>query len=91
MLEEILNYKIIIIVLLVVLIGGLWVFKDKLNLSLNSDNQKKVYFNEDKNKILEFDKNEVSTNFIPANGFQGKKDGYVFKADNLGVGYYVDK
>ena len=91
MLEQILNYKFTIIVLLIVLIAGLWFFKDKLNLSLNSDNQKKVHFNKDKNRILEFDKNEISTNFIPVDNFQGKKDGYVFKSDNLGVGYYVDK
>ena len=86
MFENVLNYKFTIIVLLVILIAGLWFFKDKLNLSLNSDNQKKVYFNEDKNKIV-----EPEQSFIQTDKFQGKKDGYVFKADDLGVGYYVDK
>ena len=86
MFKNVLNYKFNIIVLLIVLIAGLWFFKDKLNLSLNSDNQKKVHFNEDKNKVVE--SNQM---FIPADNYQGKKDGYVFKSDNLGVGYYVDK
>ena len=35
--------------------------------------------------------NQVSNSFIPTDEFQGKKDGYVFKADDLGLGYYIDK
>ena len=87
MIEQILNHKFTIIALFIILIVALWVFKDKLNLN----NEKKVYFNENKNRILEFDKNQVPNSFIPTGEFQGKKDGYVFKADDLGLGYYVDK
>ena len=87
MITKILNHKFTFIILLFVLIVGVWIFKDKLN----SDNEKKVHFNENNNKILEFDKNQVSTSFIQTDKFQGKKDGYVFKADNLGLGYYIDK
>ena len=86
MLEEILNYKFIVIVTFVILILGFSFFKDRLNLTINSDNQKKVHFNEEKNKIVE--SNQM---FIPTDNFQGKKDGYVFKSDNLGLGYYLDK
>ena len=28
--------------------------------------------------------------FMPSSSFQGGKDGYVFKNDNLGLGYYKD-
>lgn len=87
MLEQILNHKFTIIALFIILIVALWVFKDKLNLN----NEKKVHFNENNNKILEFDKNQVSNSFIPTDEFQGKKDGYIFKADDLGLGYYIDK
>lgn len=30
-------------------------------------------------------------NFIPSNSFKGSKSGYVFKMDDEGLGYYVDK
>jgi hypothetical protein len=86
MLEQILNYKFIVIVVFVILILGFSFFKDRLNLTINSDNQKKVHFNEEKNKIV-----EPNQMFIPTDNFQGKKDGYVFKSDSLGVGYYLDK
>ena len=29
--------------------------------------------------------------FIPSNKFAGAKDGYVFKMDSHGLGYYLDK
>ncbi len=29
--------------------------------------------------------------FIPSNKFVGKKEGYVFKMDSEGLGYYLDK
>lgn len=29
--------------------------------------------------------------FIPSDTFQGSKEGYVFKKDNKGLGYYIDK
>jgi len=30
-------------------------------------------------------------NFIPSDSFKGSKSGYVFKMDDEGLGYYVDK
>lgn len=29
--------------------------------------------------------------FMPSNKFAGAKEGYVFKMDELGLGYYLDK
>jgi hypothetical protein len=29
--------------------------------------------------------------FISSEGFEGAKNGYVFKNDNKGLGYYIDK
>ena len=91
MLEEILNYKFIVIVTFVILIYGLYIFKDRMKLFLVQNNDKKVYFNEANNKILEFDKNNMGDTFIQSERFEGKKDGYVFKSDSLGTGYYLDK
>jgi hypothetical protein len=84
MFENILNHKSTIVILLLVLIAGLWFFKDKINL-----NKKKVVINEDKNKVLEFDKEK--NHFIQSDTFNGVKEGYVFKTNNLGIGYYLDK
>ena len=84
MLENILNHKSTIVILLLVLIAGLWFFKDSINL-----NKKKVIINEDANKVLEFDKEKI--NFIQSDTFNGVKEGYVFKTNNLGTGYYLDK
>ena len=42
-----------------------------------------------KNKITsEHNNNEF---FIPSNNFIGGKNGYVFKNDSMGLGYYRDK
>ena len=83
MLENILNYKSTIIILVLVLIAGLWFFKDKINF-----NKKKVIINEDSNKVLEFNKEKI--NFIQSDTFNGVKKGYVFTTDDLGTGYYLD-
>ena len=80
MLLNLLNHKFSMIILFVILIIGLCFFKNKLNLN----NKKQVTFNEDKNRILEHNK------FIPSAKFEGKKEGYVFKKNDLGIGYYLD-
>ncbi len=33
----------------------------------------------------------VLDDFIPSDTFQGSKEGYVFKTDDKGLGYYIDK
>ena len=33
---------------------------------------------------------EIMDVFIPSDEFMGKKDGYVFKKDDEGLGYYLD-
>ena len=35
--------------------------------------------------------NEKKDDFIPSKKFNGKKNGYVFKTDKKGLGYYLDK
>lgn len=37
-----------------------------------------------------YNKQNVET-FISSEGFNGAKSGYVFKNDNKGLGYYIDK
>ena len=34
---------------------------------------------------------KVVESFIPSNTFVGAKKGYIFKNDNNGIGYYLDK
>lgn len=80
MLEYLLNYKLIFIIIFFLLF---LIFKDKIL------NKKKVVINENKNKIVEFDKTNTE-NFIKSDMFNGLKEGYVFKTDNLGTGYYLD-
>ena len=80
MLEYLLNYKLIFIIIFFLLF---LIFKDKIL------NKKKVVINENKNKIVEFDKTNTE-NFIKSDTFTGVKEGYVFKTDDLGTGYYLD-
>ena len=49
--------------------------------------KKKVIINEDNNVIIEFDNKE----FIRKDAFEGHKNGYVYKNDEKGLGYYKDK
>lgn len=42
------------------------------------------------NKVVENLDNKEK-DFIPSNKFSGAKDGYVFKMDSHGLGYYLDK
>lgn len=83
MLKNILNYKYSFIISLLVLILGLLYFRNKLL------PKKKVKFNEAENKVIIIDDIETKK-FIKSDIFNGKKDGYIFKTDLLGTGYYLD-
>tara|TARA_B100001248_G_C27375952_1_gene454287 strand:- start:342 stop:596 length:255 start_codon:yes stop_codon:yes gene_type:complete len=83
MFEGLMNNKYIFLIFTGLLII-IWILKDKINFR-----KKKVIINEKKNKILEFDKNDNNF-FVKSNVFNGSKEGYVFKTDNLGTGYYSD-
>lgn len=44
-----------------------------------------------KKKSIPFISEQKLENFISSNTFAGAKRGYVFKKDELGIGYYLDK
>lgn len=51
-----------------------------------------LYTNFKKNEInMETEKNNIHESFISSDTFIGRKDGYVFKNDTQGLGYYIDK
>jgi hypothetical protein len=47
------------------------------------------YVNREKKDILITSEEKIE-NFISSNTFAGAKRGYVFKKDDLGIGYYID-
>jgi hypothetical protein len=49
-----------------------------------------IYFYMQKSKTKE-PVEKVVESFIPSNTFVGAKKGYIFKNDNNGIGYYLDK
>ena len=49
-----------------------------------------IYFYIQKSKTKE-PVEKVVESFIPSNTFIGAKKGYIFKKDNDGIGYYLDK
>ena len=49
-----------------------------------------IYFYMQKTKTKEPEKNKLKL-FIPSKTFIGAKKGYIFKNDNNGIGYYLDK
>ncbi len=49
-----------------------------------------IYFYMQKSKTKE-PVEKVVESFIPSNTFIGAKKGYIFKNDNNGIGYYLDK
>lgn len=49
-----------------------------------------IYFYMQKSKTKE-PVEKVVESFIPSNTFIGAKKGYIFKKDNDGIGYYLDK
>ncbi len=51
-----------------------------------------IYFYMQKSKTKTKEPVEkVVESFIPSNTFVGAKKGYIFKNDNNGIGYYLDK
>jgi len=51
-----------------------------------------IYFYMQKSKTKTNESvNNVVESFIPCDRFTGAKKGYVFKKDNDGIGYYLDK
>ena len=56
--------------------------EDTFQKTLNHYNQ-----NDDLSKVINKD---FESNFIPSNKFEGSKDGWVYKNDILGLGYYKD-
>jgi len=70
-------YIVIIIVCFLIYLGYLYVqSKDKPN-----DNLNEVNHNKDIKPILKF---------IESDKFNGLKNGYIFKKDTKGIGYYLD-
>ena len=49
-----------------------------------------IYFYMQKTKTVKTETNELKP-FIPSKTFSGAKKGYIFKNDNNGIGYYLDK
>ncbi len=49
-----------------------------------------TYFNKDEVNI-EIEQSDIQESFISSDTFVGRKDGYVFKNDRQGLGYYIDK
>ena len=70
-------YLLLFISAIIISIGAYYFFfKKQKNILTNKQKIKSVKINED---------------FIKANGFAGYKQGYVFKNDTKGLGYYKDK
>jgi len=49
-----------------------------------------TYFKKDEINT-EIEKTVIQESFISSDKFVGRKDGYVFKNDRQGLGYYIDK
>jgi len=47
--------------------------------------------NQEEKEEEQYLKVEFNDDFIQADGFVGYKKGYIFKKDNKGLGYYLDK
>tara|TARA_B110000971_G_C20007420_1_gene499845 strand:+ start:1033 stop:1233 length:201 start_codon:yes stop_codon:yes gene_type:complete len=48
------------------------------------------YFKKSKKNVVEYMVNHQLEPFIPSPSFVGAKEGYVFKMDDVGLGYYLD-
>ena len=68
-----------------VLGGNIDKIKELINNNLNKQETKQIF---NKDNLIQ---NKELPNFFPSKYFQGKKDGYVFKTDQNGLGYYLDK
>jgi len=68
-----------------VLGGNVTKIQELINNNLNKQETKQIF---NKNNLIQ---NKQLPEFYPSKFFQGRKDGYVFKTDNNGLGYYLDK
>lgn len=50
-----------------------------------------TYFNKDEINMETEKTDIIQESFISSDAFVGRKDGYVFKNDRQGLGYYIDK
>ena len=48
------------------------------------------YFQKSKKNVVEYMVNRQLEPFIPSDSFVVAKEGYVFKMDDVGLGYYLD-
>ena len=53
------------------------------------NNMKEEIYESGINEII-IDQEEKNESFIPSMNFKGKKNGYVYKKGNEGMGYYID-
>jgi len=49
------------------------------------------YFQKSKKNVVEYMGNIQQEHFIASDKFDGAMDGYVFKNDSSGLGYYLDE
>jgi len=92
--EYIEEYKEIILLILLLVIGvliylGYSYYMKNINIkNINNNLDKNInnLKNNEKNLKVEF-----NDDFIQTDGFIGKREGYVFKKDDKGLGYYKEK
>ena len=87
MFEEYYEYLPYIILLLIVGIGyfGYTYYMKSKNIDDINDNLKNDHDNKKNLSVT------INDEFIKADGFVGKKEGYIFKKGEKGSGYYLDK
>lgn len=68
-----------------VLGGNIDKIKELINNNLNKQETKQIF---NKDNLIQ---NKQIASFYPSKYFQGKKEGYVFKTDQNGLGYYLDR
>lgn len=77
---------IIVLIIIVCLVFIYYYYYNKVNIIKNEvDVEMKPIYTQERfsNKIVD--------DFIVSNSFQGYKKGYIFKTDDKGLGYYIDK
>jgi len=85
MFEENGCYILIVLICVFIYLGYLYV-KSKDNGNLNKDNLNKENLNED-NHTKDI---KPILKYIESDKFNGLKNGYIFKKDTKGIGYYLD-
>jgi hypothetical protein len=77
---------IIVLIIIVCLVFIYYYYYNKVNIIKNDvDVEMRPIYTQERfsNKIVD--------DFIVSNSFQGSKEGYIFKTDDKGLGYYIDK